>query len=167
MSKLSIQSFTIPAADLGTENPLAPLAYAESSKNLTYPPDLPKMMVENLARGKLASIYPYTLQDGFDRHLKQREIQIAVLENEFLRAAFLLDHGGRLWSLVHKPTGMELLENGPTIQLANLALRNAWFSGGVEWNIGTTGHSPFTCSPLFSCRVDGECPDLRSWATIP
>ena len=155
MSKLSIQSFIIPAADLGFENPLAPLAYTESSKTLIYPPDLPTVMVENLARGKLSSVYPYTLQDGFDRHLEPREIQIAVLENEFLRAAFLLDYGGRLWSLVHKPTGKELLESSPTIQLANLALRNAWFSGGVEWNIGTTGHSPFTCSPLFACRVDG------------
>lgn len=156
MSKLSIQSLTIPAADLGSENPLAPLAYKESSRALTYPPDLPVEMVENLARGKLSSVYPYTIQDGFNRQLEQREFQAAVLENEFLRAAFLLDFGGRLWSLFHKPSGKELLEVNPTLQLANLALRNAWFSGGVEWNIGTTGHSPFTCSTLFSCLVEGD-----------
>jgi hypothetical protein len=42
------------------------------------------------------------------------------------------------------------------MQLANLAIRNAWFSGGVEWNIGTTGHSPFTCSPLFASRVESR-----------
>ncbi|MBN1247034.1 MAG: DUF5107 domain-containing protein, partial [Anaerolineae bacterium] len=47
----------------------------------------------------------------------------------------------------------ELLDVNPVFQPANLALRNAWFSGGVEWNIGTTGHSPFTCSPLFAARV--------------
>jgi hypothetical protein len=68
-----------------------------------------------------------------------------------------------LWSLVHKPSGRELLEVNPVFQLANLAIRNAWFSGGVEWNIGTIGHSPLTCSPLFgSCleRSDGT-PVLR------
>jgi hypothetical protein len=67
----------------------------------------------------------------------------------------LLEFGGRLWSLVHKPSGRELLEVNPVFQLANLAIRNAWFSGGVEWNIGTLGHSPFTCSPLFACQIEG------------
>ena len=39
------------------------------------------------------------------------------------------------------------MHTGRAIQFANLALRNAWFAGGVEWNIGTRGHSPTTCSP--------------------
>jgi hypothetical protein len=43
----------------------------------------------------------------------------------------------------------------PVLQPGNLAIRNAWFSGGVEWNIGTIGHSPFTCAPLFAARVEG------------
>jgi Domain of unknown function (DUF5107) len=50
--------------------------------------------------------------------------------------------GGRLWSLVHKPTGRELLHRNPNFWPANLALRNAWVAGGVEWNLGTIGHSP-------------------------
>ena len=56
-------------------------------------------------------------------------------------------------------------------QPGNLALRNAWFSGGVEWNIGMIGHTPFTMEPMFvntltdddgnpvwhcECGVDGE-----------
>jgi len=63
MSKLSIQSLTIPAADLGPENPLVPIDYKESSKVLEYPPDLPKEMMENLVPGKIASVYTYTFQD--------------------------------------------------------------------------------------------------------
>ncbi|WP_344841667.1 DUF5107 domain-containing protein [Nonomuraea dietziae] len=47
--------------------------------------------------------------------------------------------GGRLWSLVELSTGRELLHRNPVIQPANLALRDAWFAGGVEWNLGTTG----------------------------
>ena len=61
--------------------------------------------------------------------------RVAVLENDHLRATFLLELGGRLWSLLHKPTGRELLSVNPVFQPANLAIRNAWFSGGVEWNI--------------------------------
>ena len=60
----------------------------------------------------------------------------------------------RLWSLVHKPSGRELLDVNPVFQLANLAIRNVWFSGVVEWNIGIIGHSPFACSPLFAARVE-------------
>ena len=59
----------------------------------------------------------------------------------------------------------ELLYVNPVVQPANLALRNAWFSGGVEWNIGTRGHSPTTMDTLHAARVegpDGE-PMLRLW----
>jgi len=94
------------------------------------------------------------MQDGYTRRLHPREFRVAVLENEWLRATFLLELGGRLWSLVHKSSGRELLYVNPVFQPANLALRNAWFSGGVEWNIGTIGHSPFTCAPLFAARVE-------------
>ena len=70
-----------------------------------------------------------------------------------IRAEFLLDFGGRMWSLIHKPTGRELLYRNPNLQLANLALRNAWFAGGVEWNLGTTGHTALTCAPMHAARV--------------
>ena len=82
------------------------------------------------------------MQDGYTRLRQPREFQVAVLENEILRATFLIEYGGRLWSLLHKPSGRELLDRNPVFQPANLALRNAWFSGGVEWNIGTIGHTP-------------------------
>jgi hypothetical protein len=105
------------------------------------------------------------MQDGYTRRLRPRDFRVAVLENEVLRATFLLELGGRLWSLVHKPSGRELLAVNPVFQPANLAIRNAWFSGGVEWNIGTIGHSPFTCSPVFAARVqrDDGAPMLRMY----
>ena len=69
---------------------------------------------------------------------------------------FSWEFGGRLWRLFHKPTQRELLDGNEVFQPANLAVRNAWFSGGVEWNIGVHGHTPYTCSPLFAARVAGE-----------
>jgi len=37
-----------------------------------------------------------------------------------MRATFLLELGGRLWSLVHTPTGRELLHVNPIFQPGNL-----------------------------------------------
>lgn len=163
MSELRIDSLTMPAVKLGPENPLPPIERLNTELGIHLPPDLPLEMVENMAYGRVSSILPYSYQDGFDRNLEDTSFKVAVLENEILQATFLLEFGGRLWSLVHKPSGRELLEVNPVFQLANLAIRKAWFSGGVEWNIGTTGHSPFTCAPLFACRIEGddENPVLR------
>ena len=109
---------------------------------------------------------PYRMQNNFNRELKPRDFEGAVLENEKLRATFLPELGGRLWSLIHKPSGRELLDANPAIRLTNLGHRSAWFAGGVEWNIGPAGfHTPLTCSPLFAGRLtlDDGTPVLRLW----
>ena len=161
MSELRIEMLMRPAAELGPGNPLPPLGAGRDVAGTSHRhavdgtvAGIPEDMVRNIAYGRVPNILPYTMQDSYNRVRTPREFRVAVLENEILRATFLLEYGGRLWSLVHKPSGRELLDRNPVFQPANLALRNAWFSGGVEWNIGTTGHSPFTCSPLFAARLD-------------
>lgn len=122
-------------------------------------------MARNLEYGRPPTLLPYTMQDSYTRERGPRELPTLVLENEVLTATFLPDHGGRLWSLVHRPTGRELLHRNPILQPANLALRDAWLAGGVEWNIGGTGHWPLTCSPLHAVRLgapDGT-PVLRMY----
>jgi tetratricopeptide (TPR) repeat protein len=156
MSELRIESWSMPGADLGPENPLPPLGHTRDLHEITEAPGVPEDMVRNMAYGRVSNPLPYTMQDRYTRQLEPRQYRVAVLENESLRATFLLELGGRLWSLVHKPSGRELLDVNPVFQPANLALRNAWYSGGVEWNIGTIGHCVFTCSPLFAARVEGE-----------
>ena len=81
------------------------------------------------------------------------------MENDFIKAEFLPDWGGRLWSLVDKTEGRELLYKNEVLQPANLAIRNAWFSGGIEWNVGQYGHAFTTCSTVGFASVrasDGE-----------
>lgn len=109
-----------------------------------------------VGQGRIHTILPYTDQDEYDRNIQTRYMDCAVLENEYLIATFVLDLGGRLWSLYSKTEMRELLYENPVYQPANLALRNAWFSGGVEWNIGMIGHHPFTCSPLFAREAKNE-----------
>ncbi|MFQ6131028.1 MAG: DUF5107 domain-containing protein [Armatimonadota bacterium] len=171
MSELRLDRLTMPAAELGPENPLPPLATRRDvHASLETDPDVPAEDRRYIGYGHPGSCLPYLMQDGYRRELRPRAFATAVLENELLRATFLLDLGGRLWSLVHKPSGRELLEMNPVFQPANLAIRNAWFSGGVEWNIGVIGHCTLTCSPLFAARVAGPggTPVLRlyEWERI-
>jgi len=100
-------------------------------------------------------VLPYRMQDSYSRHKTLQDLSSLVLENAFLKATFLPQYGGRLVSLLHKPSGRELLARNPVFQPANLALRNAWFSGGIEWNAGQPGHHYRTCSPVFAARVRG------------
>ena len=154
----------MPAADLGPDNPLPALRGERELHALDEGSNVPQEMVDSLIWGQPANILPYTRQDGYNRERRPRDFRVAVLENETLRATFLLELGGRLWSLFHKPSGRELLSVNPVFQPANLAIRNAWFSGGVEWNIGIIGHCPFTCEPLFAARVEGpDGPVLRMY----
>ncbi|RBQ18321.1 DUF5107 domain-containing protein [Spongiactinospora rosea] len=165
MSTVRLSSLTVPMADLGEDDPLPPLVTAELGTASPRVAQADEAMAAGLAYGRVASILPYTVQDGYGRDLTDRTLATAVVENDVLRAEFLLGLGGRMWSLAHKPTGRELLHRNPAVQLANVALRNAWFAGGVEWNLGTTGHTALTCAPLHAARVvrpDGA-EVLRLW----
>jgi tetratricopeptide (TPR) repeat protein len=108
---------------------------------------------ERSSRGQTA--LPYLDQDGYLAREELQEHATIVLENEYLTATFLPGFGGRLWSLLDRATGRELLHQNEAIRFRNLALRNAWFAGGVEWNIGMIGHSPFTSSPVHTAALSG------------
>lgn len=115
--------------------------------------------------GKLSTSYPYRHYACYDRVLKTAERKTAVLENDFLKATFLPELGGRLWELIDKTTGENLLYTNDVIRPGNLAVRNAWVSGGVEWNISMIGHTPFTMELLFTAKLEREdgTPVLRMY----
>ncbi|MEV6008393.1 DUF5107 domain-containing protein [Streptomyces sp. NPDC051976] len=165
MSELRLTTLTLPTAAVGPVNPLPPLFSGADLHTVEDAGPADDEMRRNIDYGRVGSVLPYLTQDGFTRERTDTDHPVAVLENDTLRATFLLGAGGRLWSLVHRPTGRELLFRNPVFQPANLALRNAWLAGGVEWNIGTIGHTPTTCEPLHAARAvrpDGT-PVLRMW----
>ncbi|MGN0523021.1 MAG: DUF5107 domain-containing protein [Eubacterium sp.] len=105
--------------------------------------------------GSRETSYPYTQQNAYSEE-KEQEITVAVLENEYLYAEFLPTLGGRLWKLFDKKKQKDILYTNDVIRFRNLSIRNAWFSGGVEWNCGIIGHSPFTCSQMYCAFVTGK-----------
>ena len=106
--------------------------------------------------GRVDTMYPYRQCDSYHRTLTQGTSNAAILENDFLKAVFLTEYGGRLWELWDKKTGKNLLYTNDVLRFSNLASRNAWFSGGVEWNVGVIGHSPFTAEALYTAETATE-----------
>lgn len=157
MSSVRTETYTIPAASLGHENPLPmlrhrPSATASGEVDEGVTPEDRKFFGYGLDEGWL----PHRGQDDYDRRRVNRQFQAIVLENEVLKAIILPEVGGRLWSLVHQPTGRELLFVNPVFQPANLAVRGAWIAGGIEWNACVSGHAPYTCSPVFAAVVEDK-----------
>lgn len=106
--------------------------------------------------GRVKNAYPYRQRNGYTRQLREKEVQTAVLENRYLKAVFLPEYGGRLWELWDKEQGENLLYTNDVLRFSNLAVRNAWFSGGVEWNVGVIGHTPFTTEQMYVARTSDE-----------
>ncbi|MFJ4807562.1 DUF5107 domain-containing protein [Streptomyces longwoodensis] len=158
---------TLPAAELGPDNPLPPLSPLDEVHHVEDRDlhDLPRDMARQIRYEPLRSLLPVRVRDGYGRRRAPRDLDALVLENDRLAVTVLPSLGGRIASLLHKPTGRELLYRNPVFQPANFALNGAWYSGGVEWNIGATGHTTLSCSPLHAARV--PAPDggemLRLW----
>ncbi len=149
--------------------PAVPVGPPSAFPDLATGPDAPVdvgPLGENTVdlSGAAANVFPYRPLEKYGREARAREFRSVVLENDRLRAEFLPELGGRLWSLVDRTTGRDLLHTPDRVQLANLALRNAWFCGGIEFNIGTRGHAAYTCEPIGAGRVVGPGGEsLRLW----
>ncbi|WP_030983993.1 DUF5107 domain-containing protein [Streptomyces sp. NRRL S-1813] len=160
-------TLTLPAAPLGPDNPLPALRGGQDLHRTEIPQDagLPADMARQIGCAPLRSLLPARMRDGYGRTRRTTDLDALVIENDRLRATVLPGLGGRVYSLHHKPTDRELLYRNPVWQPAAFALNGAWFSGGIEWNIGSTGHTTLSCAPLHAARV--PAPDggemLRLW----
>ncbi|MFG2717665.1 DUF5107 domain-containing protein [Streptomyces sp. NPDC048416] len=158
---------TLPGAPLGEANPLPALCPRDELHQLDerVREGLPRDMARQIGYEPLETLLPVRVLDGYGRQRSMIELDTIVIENDRLRATVLPGLGGRVHSLFHKPTGRELLYTNPVFQPADFALNGAWFSGGIEWNIGATGHTTLSCAPVHAALV--PAPDggrmVRLW----
>ncbi len=166
MTTLTQTRLQVLAADMNGESTL-PLLY-----DTTLPKDPRQTLLDEddglfIDYSGVRSAFPYKAQDCYSRELTRDGLDAVVLENDHLRATFVPELGGKLWSLYDKDEDKELLFANHVFRPAYLALRNAWASGGVEWNCGgLIGHHPHTCSQMFTAALSAEesglgCPVLR------
>ncbi|MFK4221748.1 DUF5107 domain-containing protein [Streptomyces sp. NPDC019890] len=163
---------TLPAAPLGPPNPLPALRPLDETHSIDERTrrELPREMARQIGYEPLRTLLPVRVLDGYGRERTETGLDAIVIENDRLRATVLPCLGGRIHSLHHKPTGRELLYRNPVFQPADFALNGAWYSGGIEWNIGATGHTTLSCAPLHAAIVPapdgGEMVRLWEWERL-
>jgi tetratricopeptide (TPR) repeat protein len=163
---------TLPAAPVGPPNPLPALRPLDEMHSIDEraKQELPRGMARQIGYEPLRTLLPVRVLDGYGRERTETGLDAIVIENERLRVTVLPGLGGRIHSLHHKPTGRELLYRNPVFQPADFALNGAWYSGGIEWNIGATGHTTLSCAPLHAALVPapdgGEMVRLWEWERL-
>ncbi|MFD3514679.1 DUF5107 domain-containing protein [Streptomyces sp. NPDC058657] len=163
---------TLPAAPLGPENPLPALCALDRVHVLDEraKETMPRDMARQLGHAPPRTPLPVRTLDGYGRERTDTDFDAVVIENARLRVTVLPGLGGRIHSLHDKASGRELVHRNPVLQPADFALNGAWFSGGIEWNIGATGHTTLTCAPLHAAVVPapdgGDMVRLWEWERL-
>ncbi len=156
MTELRVENMRIPSVDF---NGVSTLPSISENLRLSFMKDVFELGEEDglyVNYGMVDYGFPYKVQDNYDRELKDKEQVTVVLENEYLKATFLPQFGGKLHSLFDKKAQKELLFVNSIVRPCHLGVRNAWMSGGVEWNCGYVGHNAFTCDWMHTARTELE-----------
>lgn len=91
----------------------------------------------------VAHIYPYTLLDEIAAKPSDKTYNTVELENRYLRVTVIPDLGGRVYSVYDKISEREVFYKNSIIKFSPLAIRGAFFSGGVEFSF-PVAHAPTT-----------------------
>ena len=163
MTELRVEKLNLPSANFNGVNSLPAISEAI---RLSFLQDKFELGEEDglfVNYGSVDYAYPYKAQDNYTRTLYDTEHPCVVLENEHLKATFLPTFGGKLHALFDKDQNKDLLFTNSVVRPCHLAIRNAWMSGGVEWNCGFLGHHPFTCDLMHTAqtKLEDGTPVLR------
>ncbi|MBO4216445.1 MAG: DUF5107 domain-containing protein, partial [Clostridia bacterium] len=148
---LKTSTMEIPGAAVGGCDPLPRFRRQTGFGVYTIKAGFPEEAKKDL--GSCVRTLPYRLQNRYGRDRKMMTLKTAVLENRYLKAVFTPQYGGRLWSLYDKENKRDVLMSNPVLQPANLAIRDAWISGGIEWNFGSVGHTYFNCDDVWAAAI--------------
>ncbi|HUT34180.1 MAG TPA: DUF5107 domain-containing protein [Planctomycetota bacterium] len=89
-------------------------------------------------------VYPYPMQDDLTDEMAEREFQAVVLENGLLRLTVLPELGGHVLSLRDLVHDREVFYHNVPLKLGLVAMRGAWWAGGIEFNSPHVGHAVTT-----------------------
>ena len=86
-------------------------------------------------------VYPYCSYVETSNRPVAKRYRFVVLENEHLKATICPDLGGKVYSLVHKPSGKEVLYVPDVIRYTRILPRFYFIAGGIEVSFPIS-HSP-------------------------
>lgn len=106
-------------------------------------------------------VYPYVSYVETSNRPVLKKYQLIVLENDLVKAIICPDLGGKVLSLVHKPSGKEVLYTPDVVRYTRILPRFYFVAGGIEVSFPIS-HSP-SQNEQISYRVD-RMPD-RTYVT--
>jgi tetratricopeptide (TPR) repeat protein len=80
------------------------------------------------------SVYPYTFQNNYRPGRVDKNYEVVRLENDFISVDIIPELRGRIQGAIDKRNGWEFLYYNHVIKPAEIAVRSAWISGGMEYN---------------------------------
>ena len=86
-------------------------------------------------------VYPYISYAETSNRPVATKYRFVTLENDHLRATICVDLGGKVYSLVHKPSGKEVLYVPDVIRYTRILPRFYFIAGGIEVSFPIS-HSP-------------------------
>lgn len=97
----------------------------------------------NYFRGS-RSVYPYTFQNDYRQGKEDVEYEVVRLENDLIYVDIIPQLRGRIQGAVDKRNNWDFLYYNHVIKPAEIAVRSAWISGGLEYNHpGGHGYTQF------------------------
>ncbi|MHC4711832.1 MAG: DUF5107 domain-containing protein [Planctomycetota bacterium] len=103
--------------------------------------------------------YPRSILDAAGRSPDpvEREYELLVLESDLLRVEVLAEVGGRVWRIIDKPSGRNLLWTNRAIKPVDVGRRRGWIEGGIEFPFPVSNHGEDTIEPYRSAlREDAD-----------
>lgn len=106
----------------------------------------PMFLEKRVFQGSSGRVYPLPFFDRIGAELKDRHWTALHVENEYLRVTVLPELGGRIYAVVDKINGYDLVYRNRVIKPALVGLAGPWLSGGIEFN-WPQHHRPSTYMP--------------------
>ncbi|MBS0011299.1 MAG: DUF5107 domain-containing protein [Bacteroidales bacterium] len=145
--------------------------YEEQREMRTYPYGDPDPVP------RPGKIYPYFRFDSFAVDPVQREWNMVIMENEWIKLWLAPEIGGKVYGALDKKTGKAFIYHNSVVKFRDIAMRGPWTSGGIEINFGSIGHAPTTAGTVdyftrinpdssVSCFVGAlDLPSRTEWRT--
>ena len=108
--------------------------------------------------------YPYFRFDGFTNKAIDKEWNMVIMENDYVKVYIATEIGGKIWGAIEKSTGGEFLYFNDVVKFRDVAHRGPWTSGGLEYNFGIMSHVSTCATP--QDYVISENPDGSVSCTI-
>ena len=92
-------------------------------------------------------VYPYMSYAETSNRPVPKKYRFIVLQNEYVKATICPDLGGKVYSLIHKPSGKEVLYVPDVIRYTRILPRFYFIAGGIEVSFPIS-HSPTQNDPV-------------------